>query len=219
MDEFDETEELNELNRVIPLIGKTPDIVDGYMESHVIDLLVLLAKYKYKKKFEYTCKCISETPYTTYNVNFYMLQYINDQKKRKDDRFLNIFDDFRIETLIKYTQESKFIVYETNVSEPWFSLIQLGIKKVEGRLNKGKFADMNIGDFILFTNNDLGFERKFKIQIKNISYYNNFQIYLKNETLDKCLPGIDSIENGLKVYYKYYKESDEKKYKIKAFTF
>ena len=84
-------------------------------------------------------------------------------------------------------------IYEKNLSEPWFSLIKLGIKKVEGRLNKGDFANMNIGDFILFTNNELGFERKFKIEIKNISYYDNFKTYLENETLDKCLPSIDNI--------------------------
>ena len=78
---------------------------------------------------------------------------------------------------------------------------------------------MNIGDFILFTNNELGFERKFMVEIKNISYYDNFQTYLENETLEKCLPGIDNIENGLNVYYKYYKKSDELEYKIKAFSF
>jgi len=110
-------------------------------------------------------------------------------------------------------------IYEKNLSEPWFSLIKLRIKKVEGRLNKSDFANMNIGDFILFTNNELGFERKFKIQIKHISYYDNFQTYLENETLEKCLPGIDNMEDGLNVYYKYYKKEDELEYKIKAFTF
>ena len=110
-------------------------------------------------------------------------------------------------------------IYEKNLSEPWFSLIKLGIKDVEGRLNKGDFANMNIGDFILFTNNELGFERKFKIVIKNISYYDNFQTYLENETLERCLPCIDNMEDGLNVYYKYYKKSDELEYKIKAFIF
>ena len=42
-------------------------------------------------------------------------------------------------------------IYEKNLSEPWFSLIKFRIKMVEGRLNKGDFANMNIGDFILFT--------------------------------------------------------------------
>jgi hypothetical protein len=45
----------------------------------------------------------------------------------------------------------KMSIYEKNLSEPWFSLIKLKIKTVEGRLNKGDFANMNIGDFILFT--------------------------------------------------------------------
>jgi hypothetical protein len=35
-------------------------------------------------------------------------------------------------------------IYEKNLSEPWFSLIKLRIKKVEGRLNKGDFANMNL---------------------------------------------------------------------------
>lgn len=110
-------------------------------------------------------------------------------------------------------------IYEKNLSEPWFSLIHCGIKKVEGRLNKGDFSNMNIGDFIIFTNHELGFERKLKIKIKHISYYDNFKIYLEKETLDRCLPTLYNIEDGLNVYYKYYNKSDELEYKIKAFTF
>jgi ASC-1-like (ASCH) protein len=32
--------------------------------------------------------------------------------------------------------------YTKNLSEPWFSLIKLGIKKCEGRLKKGDFAEI-----------------------------------------------------------------------------
>ena len=106
-----------------------------------------------------------------------------------------------------------------NVYEPWFSLIHCGIKKVEGRLNKGDFANMNIGDFIIFTNRELGFERKLKIKIKHISHYHNFEMYLEKETLDRCLPTLYNIEDGLKVYHKYYSKSDELEYKVKAITF
>ena len=109
--------------------------------------------------------------------------------------------------------------YEKNLSEPWFTLIKIKIKSVEGRLNKGDFNEMSIGDFITFTNNELGFERKFTIEIKDIVYYDNFKDYLEKEILENCLPGIDTIEDGLNVYYKYYKKTDELKYKIKAFTF
>ena len=42
---------------------------------------------------------------------------------------------------------------------------------------------------------------------------------LQNETVEKCVPCIDNIQDGLKVYYKYYTEKDELAYGIKAFTF
>lgn len=109
--------------------------------------------------------------------------------------------------------------YEKNLSEPWFSLIKLKMKTVEGRLNKGDFANMRVGDFIIFINNEFGFERKFTIQIKNIVYYDDFQTYLENETLERCLPGVDNIEQGVSVYYKYYTKSDEMQYGIKALIF
>ena len=109
--------------------------------------------------------------------------------------------------------------FEKELSEPWFSLTKYKIKKVEGRLNKGDFSKMQIGDSIFFTNNDLGFERSFLIKIKKISNYETFEEYLKNEGLEKTLPTVESIEDGIKVYYKYYTKNDELKYKIKAFTF
>lgn len=34
------------------------------------------------------------------------------------------------------------------VSEPWFTLIGMGLKQVEGRLNKGDFARLETGDVI-----------------------------------------------------------------------
>lgn len=108
------------------------------------------------------------------------------------------------------------MLYTKNLSEPWFSLIKLGIKKCEGRLNKGDFANMKKGDIIVFENNDFGFLRSFRCKIKHIRDYPSFEKYLEYETLKKCLPGIDTIENGVKIYYKYYKKEDEETYKIKA---
>jgi ASC-1-like (ASCH) protein len=40
--------------------------------------------------------------------------------------------------------------YTKHLSEPWFSLIKIGSKKCEGRLNKGDFSKMKKGDYILF---------------------------------------------------------------------
>ena len=108
------------------------------------------------------------------------------------------------------------IKYTKNISEPWFSLIKLGIKKCEGRLKKGDFDEMKKGDYIIFENNDFGFLRSFQVKVTSIHIYNSFKHYLENETLKKCLPGIDTINEGINIYYKYYTKEDENKYKIVA---
>ncbi len=107
--------------------------------------------------------------------------------------------------------------YNKHLSEPWFSLIKIGAKKCEGRLNKGDFLKIKKGDYILFENNDFGFQRLFRCKITSVRNYSSFEEYLYNETLEKCLPGIDKIENGIEIYRKYYpNKEDEIKYKIKA---
>ena len=106
-----------------------------------------------------------------------------------------------------------------NISEPWFSLIKLGLKKVEGRLYKGDFALLNKGDILHITNNELGFLREYDILVTSTHKYKNFSDYLEKEKLEKCLPGIDTIQDGVKVYYKYYSKEDESKYNIIAIKF
>lgn len=114
---------------------------------------------------------------------------------------------------------NNMITYTKNLSEPWYTLIKMKIKTVEGRLNKGDFSNMKVGDCIIFKNNEFGFERQFKIKIKKITNYPNFQTYLEKEKLKHCLPGIDNMKDGINVYYRYYTKQDEIQYKIKAFTF
>jgi hypothetical protein len=48
-----------------------------------------------------------------------------------------------------------------HVSEPWFSLISLGIKTIEDRKNKGIFKELKIGEVIEWFNNDFN-DRKLK---------------------------------------------------------
>jgi ASC-1-like (ASCH) protein len=106
--------------------------------------------------------------------------------------------------------------YTKHLSEPWFSLIKIGAKRCEGRLNKGDFSEMKKGDFIIFENNDFDFPRSYRCKITSIHNYISFENYLESESLEKCLPGIDTIEEGVSIYYKYYKKEDENQYKIRA---
>jgi ASC-1-like (ASCH) protein len=109
--------------------------------------------------------------------------------------------------------------YTEHLSEPWFTLISLGLKTVEGRKNKGRFKDMNIGEIIKWTNNDFAptlKERTILTQIVSKSTYKTFNEYLNMETLEKCLPGINSLEDGINIYYKYFTKDDEKTYGVVA---
>ena len=113
----------------------------------------------------------------------------------------------------------KNITYTKTLSEPWFSLIKLGLKTVEGRLDKGDFSKIKNGDIIEFTNNDFEPLRKFTVKIISIEKYKTFEKYIKSEGLSLCLPGIDTIKQGVNVYYKYFTKEDETKYGIVAIRF
>ena len=102
-----------------------------------------------------------------------------------------------------------------NVSEPWFTLIKLGLKTIEGRKNKGIFKDMKIGEIIEWTNNEFT-TRCVLTKIIKKTKYNTFKEYLETEGLDKCLPGIDNIKDGLSIYFKYFTEKDEKEFGVLA---
>ena len=71
--------------------------------------------------------------------------------------------------------------YTKHLSEPWFSLIKLGIKKCEGRLKKGDFAEIKKGDYIISINNTM-----FKIQ-KNGNSQSTTKIVVNNCDIHKLL--------------------------------
>jgi ASC-1-like (ASCH) protein len=105
--------------------------------------------------------------------------------------------------------------YSEHLSEPWFSLISLGLKTVEGRKNRGKFGEMKVGDIIEWKNNDFQ-ERKILTKITGKEAYKTFAEYLETEGLNKCLPGIPSLEHGLSVYFKYFTKEEEAEFGVIA---
>jgi ASC-1-like (ASCH) protein len=105
--------------------------------------------------------------------------------------------------------------YTENVSEPWYTLISLGLKTVEGRKNKGRFKEMKVGDIVKWINNDF-MPRSVLTRITDKVEYSTFREYLETEGLDNCLPGIPSLEHGLSVYFKYFTKEDEAEFGVIA---
>ena len=59
---------------------------------------------------------------------------------------------------------------EINVSQPWLGSLQKGLKTVEGRLNKGKFADLKTGSVIIVAGNNTKSRRTVAVVSKVIRY-------------------------------------------------
>jgi len=100
--------------------------------------------------------------------------------------------------------------YSIGVSEPWFSLISLGLKTIEGRKNSGNFAKIQVSDTVEWTNANFG-PRKVLTRVVAKRTYPTFEEYLRTEGLGRCLPGIPDLEMGVGVYRTYYSEEDERR--------
>ena len=107
-------------------------------------------------------------------------------------------------------------MYKSNVKNIWWKEIKSGNKSVEGRLNKGKFAQFKKNDIVIWINIDN--KKECKTKIVRITKYKNFHQYLINEGLRNTLPikQITTIDKGVEIYYKYYSKEDELKYGILA---
>ena len=106
-----------------------------------------------------------------------------------------------------------------HLSEPWFSLIAVGIKKVEGRpLSKIIWNEISEGDIIEWFNEDFGWKRTIRTKILELTKYRDFEHLLTVEGLNETLPGIESIEDGIRLYNKYYTIEEEKSNGVLAIT-
>jgi ASC-1-like (ASCH) protein len=113
--------------------------------------------------------------------------------------------------------------YRKHVSEPWHGHIKSGRKSIEGRCRKGDFNTMKKGDTVIWVS-DNGSECLSKIS--KVVFYDTFAEYLWNEGISKCLPGVDTLSEGLNVYTKsaanplgYFTKEQEQEYGVVAVHF
>ena len=102
------------------------------------------------------------------------------------------------------------MLIQFNVQEPYKSQIFSGQKTVEGRLNKGKFWALKVGDFLQF--DDTGEQ----VKVVNLTLYPSFQEMFESEGLKHIVPDIKTIEQGIAVYRKFYSIEQEKEFWVIA---
>lgn len=85
--------------------------------------------------------------------------------------------------------------------DPWFSLLEKGEKPVEGRKGKQKFRELQLGDRVLFR--CVGQDRAFLASVEKVDCFETLSDYLHGVGLSNALPGINTFEEGLKIYYQW----------------
>jgi len=89
-------------------------------------------------------------------------------------------------------------VLKLSLRSEYFNAIKAGTKTVEGRLNTAKFKDLKPGMPICFVLPETGEELYCNVQAINI--YPSWLDMLQSEGLQNMLPGIDSLQSGVKLY-------------------
>lgn len=93
--------------------------------------------------------------------------------------------------------------FELHVQEPFFTQIKDGFKTIEGRCAGGDYNRIGSGALILFN-------KCMVLEVKEVRSYGSFSDMLKAESLEKVLPGVKTIEEGVQVYRRFYSEDKER---------
>ena len=101
--------------------------------------------------------------------------------------------------------------YHNHRIEPYFTFVKEGQKTIEGRLQKSWYKDLVVGDHIVIHNQDDETDF-FEVMVKDLRKYESIKEMLEKEELKKILPDIETIEEGLEVYRKFYTEEQEREF-------
>jgi ASC-1-like (ASCH) protein len=94
-------------------------------------------------------------------------------------------------------------VHELTLNTPWFQFVKEGSKTYEGRALFSTIKRLQIGDQIRFSHHTEASFEPFCKNIKAIWKFSTFEQALKNLPLDKVLPGVRTVEEGVQIYFGY----------------
>ncbi|NPA47145.1 MAG: ASCH domain-containing protein [Thermococci archaeon] len=99
--------------------------------------------------------------------------------------------------------------WRMGLQEEYLKAIAEGRKRIEGRLYDEKRQGIRPGDEIVF-------ENRLVCVVKDVRVYPSFREMLEREGLDNVLPGVESVDEGVRVYRRFYSEEKERKYGVVA---
>jgi len=98
---------------------------------------------------------------------------------------------------------------------PWLDWIQRGTKTYEGRLNRGLFKKISIGDILIFYNKN-DYSREVRTIVTDLKYYDNFGAAFAD--LGSALVPLADIDEAQvnKFYLQYFSPDDIKQHGVIA---
>lgn len=79
---------------------------------------------------------------------------------------------------------------------------------MEGRKGLSKYANWQKGDMLVFFLGD----DEFETTVTGINRYDSIEDYLKGETIERALPGVKTIEEGVRIYLQWSTREEIEKY-------
>jgi len=102
--------------------------------------------------------------------------------------------------------------YRKHVAAPWLAHLMDGSKAFEGRVFRGDFTVMRVGEYVEFYNE----EASAVFKILSLDRYDSFASLLESKGIAVVLPGCQSIAEGVKVYAQYYADEDVREHGVVA---
>lgn len=115
---------------------------------------------------------------------------------------------------MKKISQSNFITYHNNRAEPYFSFLKNGQKTIEGRIKKGWYRFVRPGDHIIVYNEEE--TGSVEVLVKGVRTYSSIKEMLGKEQIKKLLPDVETIEEGIEVYKRFYTEEQQKEFGVVA---
>ena len=102
------------------------------------------------------------------------------------------------------------MIVDCNVAQPWFDHIASGLKTVEGRLNKGKFAGLKAGQVLSINDGAL------RCHVVKVEAFASFRHLLEQEGVRRVLPGVADVAEGCAVYRQFYDAEAQREHGVVA---
>ena len=93
--------------------------------------------------------------------------------------------------------------YALSLSDPWFDAVRDGRKLYEGRRLTERMRAVKLGDVLDVAHHSDPTRARFQRTVVSIDIFPTFEAALRALPLDRVLPGVESVEAGVAVYFKY----------------